>query len=55
MSEPVVVPSFPSNHVEALAMAYVQARVTPDATPEKVALLYLEAYDKIKKMLNDPD
>ena len=54
MSEPVVVPSFPSNRVEALALAYVQAHITPTMQPEGVAQMYLDAYTRIMRALPRP-
>ncbi len=41
--------AFPSNYIEALAIAYVQAHIVEAATPEALARLYWDAYNRIAK------
>lgn len=39
---------FPETKTEALALAYVQSQDLSGKTPEDVAAMYADAYDKIK-------
>ena len=38
---------FPSGRVEGLALAYAQAHLTSETTPEEFARIYLDAYNRI--------
>lgn len=43
--------SYPYNANEALALMYVQNHITPDKTPETLAMEYNEALSRINQVL----
>lgn len=50
MSEQVTVTAFPANYCEALALAYIQGQDLSSKTPEEVAQMYWDAYNRISKV-----
>lgn len=42
---------FPSNKYEALAFLYVQSRDLSKTTPEELAVMYVDAYTKIRSQI----
>lgn len=45
--------TFPSNRCEALALLYVQSKNLSEATPEDLAEMYSDAYDRICEKLKE--
>ncbi len=45
--------SFPSNRLEALALAYVTKAAGEDTTPEDFCRKYLDAYHRISKTFRE--
>ncbi len=43
--------TFPSSRTEALALAYATAKITAEITPEELARIYIDAYERIKEEL----
>ena len=53
MSDSVSLNTFPRNRFDALAILYVQSQDLSGKTPEDLAVMYAEAYVKIKEKFND--
>lgn len=43
--------TFPSCRAEALALAYATAKINAEITPEQLARIYVDAYERIKEEL----
>lgn len=49
MSDTVSLSTFPDNHIEALALLYVQSQDLTGKSPEEILDIYDDAYVKIKE------